>query len=152
MTSYNISRNTILFILIILSVICALSISPVNSFKHIFAKGSQLRCREEGQVVVIPFLKSDPCITCLCQNSTINCFKDSCPQQGLNCYYQQTNSTNFCCSKCKGCTFKGKFLANGETAQDESDVCLSYQCNVSGLLFEHHYQLLNCFHLKHSPA
>lgn len=79
---------------------------------------------------MIPFLKADPCITCLCQNSTINCFKDACPQ-GHNCYYQQTNSSSYCCSKCKGCSFNGKYLANGETAQDDGDPCLSYQCNVS---------------------
>lgn len=132
------TRNFFFTTLIVIFILS--SSTPVNSFKPIFSKGSQLKCREEGQVVVIPFLKADPCITCLCQNSTINCFKDACPQ-GHNCYYQQTNSSSYCCSKCKGCSFNGKYLANGETAQDDGDLCLSYQCN-SGVMTTHRSQ---CF-------
>ncbi|KAF7489346.1 BMP-binding endothelial regulator protein [Sarcoptes scabiei] len=122
--------------MILLSIIWIDLIGLTSSLPNSFLQGNKITCNEEGKIVTIPFLKSDPCITCMCINNEIDCFKNTCSQT-INCYhYHQSNhSTNQCCRECLHCRIDSldRVLQNGETFVDPIDPCRQLYCH-SGTL------------------
>lgn len=106
--------------------------------------GNKITCNEEGKIVTIPFLKSDPCITCMCINNEIDCFKNTCSQT-INCYhYHQSNhSTNQCCRECLHCRIDSldRVLQNGETFVDPIDPCRQLYCHVGEINWQSFFPL-----------
>ncbi|XP_035229201.1 BMP-binding endothelial regulator protein-like [Stegodyphus dumicola] len=91
--------------------------------------GSPVYCEKEGVEVEVPWISTDPCISCKCQaNKQVKCDREICPNRKY-CYLvlfgQEKKS---CCDMCKGCNYKGKNYENEEEWTDEEDPCKKLSC------------------------
>ena len=97
------TEEPLFFITVITLLIFIERPSLIDGSSSFLIKGNKVTCTEEGQVMTFSFLKN-PCITCLCRNSVVDCFEETCPE-AHNCFFTLPNSTNNCCTQCKGCKY-----------------------------------------------
>ncbi|XP_043239579.1 BMP-binding endothelial regulator protein-like isoform X2 [Amphibalanus amphitrite] len=93
-------------------------------------KGLDIDCSNEGQLMDIPSVTDDPCITCRCMNRWVKCDREVCPMADT-CHLVlegQKLRPDSCCEKCKGCqTAAGRF-SEGDAWTDPSDPCQLNHC------------------------
>ncbi|XP_015919443.1 BMP-binding endothelial regulator protein [Parasteatoda tepidariorum] len=116
--------NSIILFLIILT-------SFPTSFGSGLSGGSPVFCEKEGVEVEVPWISSDPCISCKCQaNKQVKCDREICPSR-KSCYlllHGQDQEKKSCCDACKGCFYKGKRYANDEEWVNPEDPCKLLTC------------------------
>ncbi|XP_042867748.1 kielin/chordin-like protein [Penaeus japonicus] len=92
--------------------------------------GETMTC-EEGEIVSVPpeVGKDKPCISCVCENKIVVCYKKRCPSME-GCYWRLMTLSTECCQECKGCVHEGISYKHGSRWSDE---CQHYECQ-SGVL------------------
>ncbi|XP_050047282.1 BMP-binding endothelial regulator protein isoform X1 [Dermacentor andersoni] len=111
--------------------------------------GDSIKCGNEGQITYVPGI-STKCITCKCQNSVVQCGRETCPLP-RGCYFLQESKGNKCCDVCKGCVYKGRVYASSEEWTDPQDPCRRFFCQ-SGVITESRiYCHVNCKNPRNPP-
>ncbi|CAN8024500.1 unnamed protein product, partial [Ixodes persulcatus] len=112
--------------------------------------GDSIKCVNEGQLTHVPGISDDPCITCKCQNSVVQCGRETCPLP-RGCYFLQQAKGNKCCDVCKGCVYNGRVYSSSEEWTDPRDPCRRFLCQ-SGVITESRiYCHINCKNPRPPP-
>ncbi|KAG8440107.1 hypothetical protein GDO86_006046 [Hymenochirus boettgeri] len=70
--------------------------------------------------------RKDPCTRCVCQNGTVHCEKEQCPE--LSCLKRHTPPGQ-CCATCQqGCEYEGIKYRNGDYFLSQSNPCVNCSC------------------------
>ncbi|CAL1272678.1 unnamed protein product [Larinioides sclopetarius] len=114
----------------VIVVVCLILTTFDGSYGSGLNGGSPVFCEKEGVEVDVPWISSDPCISCKCQaNKQVKCDREICPNQHKSCYLllfgQEKKS---CCDMCKKCTYNGKDYENGAEWADIEDPCKKLSC------------------------
>ncbi|KAK1173469.1 BMP-binding endothelial regulator protein-like isoform X1 [Acipenser oxyrinchus oxyrinchus] len=107
-----------------------------------FLTGSVASCENEGDVLQIPTITDNPCISCVClgrtvklglhrkqltTNKEVTCKRETCPQIPKDCALL-VKQRGACCEKCKGCQFEGKSYNSTMKWQIPSKPCVTSTC------------------------
>ncbi|XP_039592686.1 BMP-binding endothelial regulator protein isoform X1 [Polypterus senegalus] len=104
--------------------VCALALlRPVAPF----LTGSVASCENEGQVLQIPTITDNPCISCICQNKEVTCKREKCPLIPKDCALV-VKQRGACCQKCKGCQIDGSHYNSSRRWQQPSQPCSQRVC------------------------
>ncbi|KAK2153622.1 hypothetical protein LSH36_291g06002 [Paralvinella palmiformis] len=93
-------------------------------------QGSVATCHREGELVSVPGISSDPCITCICQMREVRCSRQTCPSNEGCHMILFDKPRDQCCEQCKGCIYKENSYRSDETWADPDDPCLIYMCQA----------------------
>ncbi|XP_072034927.1 BMP-binding endothelial regulator protein-like [Amphiura filiformis] len=89
--------------------------------------GSTAMCDKEGEVIQLPFLAENPCISCVCKKKVVTCRRQTCPNLD-GCALIITSLGIDCCEKCKSCKYNGEMHASGDRWVSPSHPCQVFQC------------------------
>ncbi|KAM7283706.1 BMP-binding endothelial regulator protein [Ixodes scapularis] len=134
--------------------VCALLLAATlggsAGFSNPNLRGDSIKCVNEGQLTHVPGISDDPCITCKCQNSVVQCGRETCPLP-RGCYFLQQAKGNKCCDVCKGCVYNGRVYSSSEEWTDPHDPCRRFLCQ-SGVITESRiYCHINCKNPRPPP-
>jgi len=92
--------------------------------------GQEMACQNEGELVTVALVSSDPCLTCYCRKGRVECDRTQClPLDG--CHATLFNRpAGACCDVCRGCTVNGTTLASGSTWYGDLDPCTIHSCQA----------------------
>nr|XP_026695387.1 BMP-binding endothelial regulator protein isoform X2 [Ciona intestinalis] len=65
-----------------------------------FKGGTKEHCNNEGEVLEIPTITDDPCISCRCMNGVVKCSRERCAKPDCNVLVYDKND---CCPQCADC-------------------------------------------------
>ncbi|XP_078073061.1 BMP-binding endothelial regulator protein isoform X2 [Mustelus asterias] len=89
--------------------------------------GSVASCENEGDVIEIPRITDNPCISCQCLNREVRCTREKCPALHKDCALV-IKQRGGCCEKCKECVFGGKIYNSSATWLEPSTPCIMRAC------------------------
>ncbi|XP_054711159.1 BMP-binding endothelial regulator protein-like [Uloborus diversus] len=107
----------------------------MTGFRVVTTKGSPVPCDKEGAEVEVPWISTDPCISCKCQNKQVKCDRELCPNRKPCYLFLFGQEKKSCCEMCKACTYKNQRYENGEEWIDVEDPCKKLTC-LSGVITE----------------
>ncbi|XP_043202984.1 BMP-binding endothelial regulator protein-like [Amphibalanus amphitrite] len=100
-----------------------------------FPKGRLQKCTNEGEIVQLSFIKTNPCITCRCRDGLVICDHERCDMT-KTCHLLllgQRIRPDSCCEQCKGCTTPDGAHKEGDEWPEPSDPCRVNHC-FSGVI------------------
>uniref|UniRef100_A0A4W3IYB6 BMP binding endothelial regulator n=2 Tax=Callorhinchus milii TaxID=7868 RepID=A0A4W3IYB6_CALMI len=90
--------------------------------------GSVASCETEGEVIEIPFITDNPCISCVCLNKEVTCTREKCPAVLKDCALL-IKQRGGCCERCKGeCKIDGKLYNSSMKWLVSSNSCVRRAC------------------------
>ncbi|XP_052814283.1 BMP-binding endothelial regulator protein-like [Mya arenaria] len=115
------------------NIIWIIIIMCFNKYADSQLSGSFASCKRDGDPVYIPMVSDNPCISCFCSNKIVKCSQTQCPNVE-GCYvilFDNFLEDKKCCDVCKGCMYKGRTYASGESWTDPRDPCTTFTCRAS---------------------